>query len=311
MKFLLLLSLCMLAIAAPSGAQGVLEPFTAQEPLTQTAAKATTDLGADASLHMAAFFAAKSSGLNISMDPATGKATMWAYFYYSAAAQKVGLYIVTKIPVLGFLIQAVPADSLGQIPINQIPPLGNTWVNSNVGLQGALAGGAANFFSAHSDAMVNSAAAIYNPVQIPSPPIPPGPLWRFEFASAADTLDCVVNAATGQSLFCGTLTSVARLGEAQGFVLDQNYPNPAGLRAGITTIGFHVPDGLLRNNPDRALAIRLFDALGREVRSVARGEYDPGSYSVSLDVSTLAAGVYFYRLITPSLTLTRRMIVTH
>lgn len=310
MKFVLPLILCLFLAAAPAGAQ-VLESFLAQDPLSQTNAKAATDLGADASLHMVGFFAANQSGLTISMDPATGKATMWAYFYYSASAQKVGLYVVTKVPVLGFYITAIPADSLGNVPVNQLPPLGSSWVNSNVGLQGALAGGAASFFQAHSDAMVSNAIAVYNPVQIPSPPIPPGPLWRFQFASAADTLDCVVNGTTGQSIFCGTLTSVPLVSDAGAFSLDQNYPNPAGLSAGITTIRFHVPDGAIRNNPNRQLAIRVFDALGREVRTVASGEYDPGSYSVSLDVSTLSSGVYFYRLITPAGNLTRRLIVTH
>ncbi len=68
--------------------------------------------------------------------------------------------------------------------------------------------------------------------------------------------------------------------------LRQNYPNPFNP---VTTIGFDVA---VRSE----VTLRVFDAAGREVETIFRGERGPGTYSADFDGSARASGVYFYTL---------------
>jgi hypothetical protein len=70
------------------------------------------------------------------------------------------------------------------------------------------------------------------------------------------------------------------------YTLGQNYPNPFNP---TTTIQFSLPE-------NSNIRLVLYDILGREVKVMAKGEYKPGNYKVMLDASSLASGVYFYRL---------------
>lgn len=74
-----------------------------------------------------------------------------------------------------------------------------------------------------------------------------------------------------------------------------NYPNPFNPS---TVIRFTVPE------PMRA-KIELFDAIGRRVRVVAEGSYEPGEHRLLLDASGLASGAYRLRLTTDAGTDTR------
>lgn len=70
------------------------------------------------------------------------------------------------------------------------------------------------------------------------------------------------------------------------FLLSQNYPNPFNP---TTTISFAVP---LQSN----VKIAIYDIVGREVEVLVNGNFVQGNYSVSLNGSTLASGVYLYRM---------------
>lgn len=70
------------------------------------------------------------------------------------------------------------------------------------------------------------------------------------------------------------------------YVLFQNHPNPFNP---TTVINYQLP----RNS---YVTLRVFDVLGREVRSLVNGRESAGIYTVSLDASTLTSGVYFYKL---------------
>ena len=73
---------------------------------------------------------------------------------------------------------------------------------------------------------------------------------------------------------------------AQEVALHQSYPNPA--RRAVT-----VPLEVPVEGPVRLL---LYDALGRQVRTLVDGPLAPGRHEVQVDVSDLASGVYHYRL---------------
>ena len=49
--------------------------------------------------------------------------------------------------------------------------------------------------------------------------------------------------------------------------------------------------------------------LGQEVKVIASGNYDAGTHSVMLDASSLASGVYFYKLQTEKFSDVKKMIL--
>lgn len=78
-------------------------------------------------------------------------------------------------------------------------------------------------------------------------------------------------------------TSIART-----YALEQNYPNPFNPS---TTIAFDLPEAGL-------VTVKIYDMLGREVATLADGEYlDEGTQELVFDAGGMASGVYFYRLV--------------
>ncbi len=80
--------------------------------------------------------------------------------------------------------------------------------------------------------------------------------------------------------------------------LEQNFPNPFNP---LTTIRYTLAgDGLV--------SLRIYDILGREVAAPLNHMHQrAGVHSIQFQASSLASGVYFYRLITGRGVLTRRM----
>jgi hypothetical protein len=75
-----------------------------------------------------------------------------------------------------------------------------------------------------------------------------------------------------------------------GFVLEQNYPNPFN---NSTIIRFTLPTA-------QVVRLRLFDMLGREIRTLAGGLYEAGTHAVVFDADRLSSGTYLYALETPT-----------
>ena len=85
-----------------------------------------------------------------------------------------------------------------------------------------------------------------------------------------------------------------------GFALDLNYPNPFNP---TTIIHFSIPH-------TSKVTLKIFDGLGREVKTLVDELKNPGSYNVSFNSQGLAAsGVYFCRLTAGPFHQTRRMIL--
>ena len=88
------------------------------------------------------------------------------------------------------------------------------------------------------------------------------------------------------------------------FRLYQNYPNPFNP---TTTIEFLLPRETL-------LSIRIFDVLGREVRTLADQHFSAGSHVINWNGrdnggSAVATGVYFYRLKSENFTAVRKCLL--
>lgn len=77
------------------------------------------------------------------------------------------------------------------------------------------------------------------------------------------------------------------------FHLAQNYPNPFNPS---TTIEFNIPMLEFRNQNSELVSMRVYDILGREVATLVNEPLSAGKHEVQFDGSSLASGVYFYRL---------------
>jgi subtilisin family serine protease len=88
-------------------------------------------------------------------------------------------------------------------------------------------------------------------------------------------------------------------GIPEKFYLSQNYPNP--FNAG-TLITFTIPEPTRGN-------LTVYDVLGRRVKVLMEGEFEPRVYSVEFDGAELSSGIYFYRLATDTFTGVQKMIL--
>jgi Ice-binding-like/Secretion system C-terminal sorting domain len=90
----------------------------------------------------------------------------------------------------------------------------------------------------------------------------------------------------------------------QEFALLQNYPNPFNPS---TVISYQLP-------VNSQVTLKVYDVLGKEVATLVNGEMKAGSYTVpfsanSANGSTLASGVYIYRLNAGTFVSTKKLIL--
>lgn len=115
-------------------------------------------------------------------------------------------------------------------------------------------------------------------------------------------------ATTGATVFfddagdtTGTTDVASESADASPFsvILRSNFPNPARR---TTTLAFSL-------SAPAQVTIRLFDAQGRLVSTLADQWMEAGEQRVPFDVRSIAAGVYFYRLTAGTFTESRRLVV--
>lgn len=86
---------------------------------------------------------------------------------------------------------------------------------------------------------------------------------------------------------------------AVSYKLGQNYPNPFNPS---TIISYSVYRSAV-------VTITLYDALGREIKTLLRDFKMPGNYKFTFDADGLASGVYFYKLQAGSFIETKKMVL--
>lgn len=100
----------------------------------------------------------------------------------------------------------------------------------------------------------------------------------------------------GRSMFRGKITTTKRVSiedtiqETFGEPAISSYPNP-------TTGTINLTFSLSKEAP---VQITLFDGLGRRVEDIFNGHYAVGNHELTIDLSHLPAGLYFYQLQTPN-----------
>jgi hypothetical protein len=83
------------------------------------------------------------------------------------------------------------------------------------------------------------------------------------------------------------------------FALEQNYPNPFNPS---TTIRYSLPERSY-------VTLTVFNALGQRVAMLAEGEKEAGFHEVRFEASSLASGVYLYRLTAGEYVQARKLIL--
>ncbi|MGB9663818.1 MAG: T9SS type A sorting domain-containing protein [Ignavibacteria bacterium] len=83
------------------------------------------------------------------------------------------------------------------------------------------------------------------------------------------------------------------------FELKQNYPNPFNPS---TNIEYSIPQ-------KSYVKLSVYNLLGKEIATLVNGVKDRGVYRYRFDASNLPAGVYFYKLESDQIVLTRKMIL--
>jgi hypothetical protein len=86
-----------------------------------------------------------------------------------------------------------------------------------------------------------------------------------------------------------------------GRVIDlrQNSPNPFNP---VTVISFALAD-------DRHVSLQVYDVMGREVATLVNGIRPAGEHRITFNANGLYAGVYFYRVKTGDMSITKKMIL--
>ena len=108
----------------------------------------------------------------------------------------------------------------------------------------------------------------------------------------------IQNVYNDRSVTYSAITEI-QLALPDGLQLDQNYPNPA---KGLTRISYQLPKSMGVN-------IKLYDALGREVRTLVDIGKPAGAHTIYLDAGDLPSGIYFYRFEADGVIQTRSMSV--
>lgn len=101
------------------------------------------------------------------------------------------------------------------------------------------------------------------------------------------------------NLFTTGISEEQHPGTVRAYVLDQNYPNPFNpattIRLQLQQSGF--------------VTLTIFDALGREVRTLVNEYRQSGEYSFTVHADGLSSGIYFYTVRVNGSAQTRKMVL--
>jgi hypothetical protein len=90
----------------------------------------------------------------------------------------------------------------------------------------------------------------------------------------------------------------------QNLILHQNYPNPFNP---TTNIEYSIPSNVKLETSN--INLKIYDVLGREIKTLVNEIQKPGNYKIQFDGSNLSSGVYYYRIKYDSFVQTRKMLL--
>ena len=83
------------------------------------------------------------------------------------------------------------------------------------------------------------------------------------------------------------------------YELEQNYPNPFNPTTNIRY-------SIIKTTK---VTLKIYDILGREVKTLVNTEQAPGNYTIIFNAQNLASGVYFYRLNAGNYNMTKKLLL--
>jgi len=95
------------------------------------------------------------------------------------------------------------------------------------------------------------------------------------------------------------------------YSLEQNYPNPFNPS---TSIKFSIPSVETQNIASQRVTLKIYDLLGREIKTLADREMSPGNYTVTWNADDnygkkVSTGIYLYSINAGKFAQTRKMIL--
>lgn len=115
----------------------------------------------------------------------------------------------------------------------------------------------------------------------------------------SDTASGIAVADAFKLVYTGLPSDVEKTETVSDFALYQNYPNPFNP---VTNIKWQMAVGA-------KVTLKVFDVLGREVKTLVDEEKAAGIYNVQFNGENLASGVYYYRLSAGSFTQAKGMLL--
>ena len=109
---------------------------------------------------------------------------------------------------------------------------------------------------------------------------------------AVNNVDFVVDPLT-------VVSQIRSAGIPLSISLSQNYPNPFNPTTVISA----------QWTEQSRVKLVVYDLLGREVSTLANGEYQAGVHLFAFDGKRFASGIYLYRLTIGSLSFVRKMVL--
>lgn len=209
--------------------------------------------------------------------------TLWTKGY-SVTAPGSGLIAIDKTDDNGFVILPGENNSMyGAIEVLKIDENGNVvftdTIGYNEGINATCYSGANDILSiGANDYMTLGSGKIQN-----------NNFWNILLTRKGGELTVLVGVEDDETQFV----------IPNKYQLFQNYPNPFNP---TTTIRFSVP---LSGN----ITMKIYDILGREVKTLLNEYKQSGTYEISFDGSRLASGVYFYQIKTGAFIQTKKMLL--
>lgn len=101
------------------------------------------------------------------------------------------------------------------------------------------------------------------------------------------------------------ITGISKVNEIipDEFMLEQNYPNPFNA---VTSIKFKVTSV---GQSSQTVTINVFDLLGKEVATLVNEKLEAGEYKIIFNAGNLPSGIYFYKLTSDNISLTKKLIL--
>lgn len=124
-----------------------------------------------------------------------------------------------------------------------------------------------------------------------------GPYQLYYFTASEDSSGfvprLVVYTNEPQAIETGELQRITQ------YQLQQNYPNPFNPQ---TTISYQIPE-------KKFVELEIFNVLGEKVKTLVNKEQARGRYEVSFNASSLASGIYYYRISAGDFRQVKKMIL--